>query len=50
MWKYAFFLCKLGDHVDYDYVLIHVDTWLFLHDYMSCDGYIDDDIVMFRMT
>ena len=42
------------DHVDYDFVLIcvvlDVDTWLLLLHYMSCDGYIDDDIVMFRMT
>ena len=49
MWKYVFFLHMLGNHVDYDYVLIcvvlYVDTWLFLLDYMSCDGYIDDDIV-----
>ena len=54
MWKYMFFLCMLGNHVNYDYVLISVvldvDTWLFLLDYTSYDGYIDDDIIMYRMT
>ena len=24
MWKYVFFLCMLGDHVDYGYMLIYV--------------------------
>ena len=45
MWsnvKVCALLCMLGDHVDYDYVLIcvvlDVDAWLFLFDYMSCEG------------
>ena len=54
MWKYVFFVYMLGYDVDYDYVLVcvvlDVDTWLFLLDYMKCDGYIDDDIVMYRIT
>ena len=54
MLKYVFFLCMLGDNVDYDYVLIcvvlDVDAWLLLLDYMSCGGYIDDDIVVYRIT
>ena len=54
MWKYVLFLCMFGDHVKNDCMLIcvvlDVDAWLFLLDYMSCDGYIDDDIVMYRMT
>ena len=38
-----------GYHADYDFVVIcvvlYVDAWLFLLDYMSCDGHIDDNIV-----
>ena len=48
------FLCKLGNPEHYEYVLICVvfdfDTWLSLLDYMRCDGFIYDDIVMYRMT
>ena len=58
MWSngkvYVFHLCKLGDYVDNDYahicVFLYVDTWLFLLYYMSYDGYIDYDKIMYRMT
>ena len=46
--------CIIGDNVDYEYVLIcvvlDVETWLFLLDYMSCDGYINDDTIINRST
>ena len=44
----------LGDHVDYDNVLIcvflYVDETFFLLDYMIFYGYVYDDIVMHMMT
>ena len=54
MWNYVFFLRMVGDHVDYDYMLICV-VLESMHDYSYLtirvyDGYIDDVIVMYRMT
>ena len=47
-------LLMLGHNVDYNYVhicvVLDIDAWLFLLDYMSCDGYIYDDMVMYMMT
>ena len=54
MWKYVFFLCMLGNHVDYDYVVVfvvlgcmHGCSYLTIWVY---DGYIDDDMVVYSMT
>lgn len=49
-----FFICMLGDHVDYDYVFICVVLELVHgYSYMTIwvyDGYINDDMVVYRIT
>ena len=54
MWKYVFFLCMLGNHIDYDYVLLcvvlglmHGSFYLAIWVYNS---YVDDDMVVCRIT